>query len=76
MFLTNDDGDLLVDDGDGNLENYYVLYDSVLEGSAEDLYDGFTSGYVIESDYDTLIGILENEGLDDEAEEVREAMEY
>lgn len=76
VFLTNDDGDLLVDDGDGNLENYYVLYDSGLEGSAEDLYDGFTSGYVIESDYDTLIGILENEGLDDEAEEVREAMDY
>lgn len=76
VFLTNDDGDLLVDDGDGNLVNYYVLSYSGDEGFAEDLYDNFKRGYIDEEDYEELASILEYEGLDDEAEEVREAMEY
>lgn len=76
VFLTNDDGDYLVDDDDGNLVNYYVLSYSGDEGFAEDLYDNFKRGYIDEEDYEELASILEYEELDDEAEEVRKAVEY
>lgn len=45
------------------------------EGDAETLFSDFKNGNIDENDYDQLADILENEGMDEQAEEVRAEIE-
>ena len=76
VFLTNSDYQVAMLNNDGELESWYYLSYAGNEGFASDLYEQFKDGYIDEEDYEELASILEYEGLDDEAEEVRKAMEY
>ena len=76
VFLTNSDYQVAMLNDDKRIR---ILVLSVLwrgnEGFASDLYKEFKDGYIDEEDYEELYNILDNNELDDEAEEVMTAME-
>ena len=53
------------------MSNDYELCYSRISGRASDLYADYIYGNVVPSDFVKLIGILESNCMDDEAEEVR-----
>lgn len=75
VFLVNSDYQVLMLDDNGGLFEWYFLSYAGEEGSAEDLLFDFRSGNIERNDYEELADILEREGMDDEAAEVRAAIE-
>lgn len=75
VFLTNSDYQVAMLNDDNELESWYFLSYGGNEGFASDLYKEFKDGYIDEEDYEELYNILDNNELDDEAEEVMTAME-
>lgn len=75
VFLTNSDYQVAMLNDDNELESWYYLSYGGNEGFASDLYKEFKDGYIDEEDYEELYNILDNNELDDEAEEVMTAME-
>lgn len=65
---------LMLDDND-QLYQFYFLDYAGTEGSAEELYEKFEDGDIDPEDYEQLADILEDEGMEEEAEAVRDAME-
>lgn len=74
VFITNDDCQVLMADGEDLREWYWLSYAGE-EGFALDLYGDFRNGNIDENDYEQLADILESEGLDAEAADVRAKME-
>lgn len=70
VFLVNDDGQVLVLDGDELREWHFLSY-AGNEGFADGLFIEFRDGGINENDYEQLADILEAEGMKAEAEEVR-----
>ena len=65
---------LMLDDNDQLFQLYYLSYAGT-EGSAEDLWEKFEDSEIDPEDYEQLADILEDEGMEDEAEAVRKQME-
>lgn len=57
------------------LYQFYFLSYNGNEGSAIDLYEEFNDGDIDPEDYEQLAYILEDEDMDEEAEQVRKAIE-
>ena len=76
VFLVNSDFQVLTIDGNGRLYEMYSRGYAGKEGDAETLYFDFKNGNVDENDYEQLECILESEGMEEEAEEVRKAIEF
>lgn len=74
VFLTNSDYQVAMLNG-ADLEMFYTLSYHGTEGFASDLYDEFKSGNIEQEDLEELADILESEGMEDEAEEVRNSVE-
>lgn len=75
VFLTNSDYQVLMLDDNGNLYEWYFLSYAGNEGDAQTLYSCFQEDGIDENDYDQLAEILESEGMEEEAREVRLAIE-
>lgn len=65
---------LMLNDND-QLYQFYFLGYAGTEGSAQELFEKFEDGDIDPEDYEQLADILEDEGMEDEAEAVRDAME-
>lgn len=66
---------LMYDDNTDSLYQWYFLSYAGTEGSAEDLYNEFLDGAIDPEDLEQLADILEDEGMEKEAAEVRAKME-
>lgn len=75
VFLTNDNGDVCMDDSDGNLYSIYWLSYKGNEGSIEELIEQYDDGDVSENDYEELANLCENNGFEDKANEIRRRIE-
>lgn len=75
VFLVNDEYQVLMGDIVGGLYSFYFLSYHGNEGSAEDLYLDFQNGNIGSEDYEELAYILGQEGMEEEAENVRSKME-
>lgn len=75
VFLTNDNGDVCMDDSDGNLYSIYYLGYKGNEGSIEELIEQYDDGDVSENDYEELANLCENNGFEDKANEIRRRIE-
>ena len=73
VFLTNSDYEVAKLNGD-DLEMFYNLSYNGNEGFASDLYDEFCHGNICDEDLEELADILESEGKEDEAKEVRNSI--
>ncbi len=71
VFFTNSEYQVAMLNDDGELKSFYWLSYHGHEGFAEDLYEAFKDGDIEREDFEELAGILENEGMAEEAEEVR-----
>ena len=74
VFLTNSDCQVAMMNGD-KLEQFYFLSYHGHEGFADDLYSDFKNGNIGEEDFEQLAEILDDEGMTEEAEEVRSKIE-
>ena len=74
VFLTNSDGQVAMMNGD-SLESFYVLSYHGNEGFADELWIDYQNGNIGEEDWEQLVEILDYNGMMDEAEEIRNAME-
>lgn len=64
---------LMLDDNNQLFQLYYLSYAGT-EGGAEELWEKFEEGEIDPEDYEQLAEILEDEGMTDEAKEVKAAM--
>lgn len=74
VFLTNSDYQVAMLNGT-DLEMFYTLSYHGVEGFASDLFVEFCHGNIEQEDLEELADILESEGMEDEAEEVRNSIE-
>lgn len=74
VFLTNSEYEVAMLNGE-DLEVFYTLSYYGTEGFASDLYDEFKDGNIEQEDLEQLADILETEGMEEEAEEVRKKLE-
>lgn len=72
VFLTNDNGDVCMDDSEGNLYSIYWLSYHGNEGCIEDLIQQYDDGDVKSEDYEQLADLCERNGFEDKANEIRE----
>ena len=75
VFLTNNNGDVCMDDSDGNLYSIYYLSYKGNEGSIEELIEQYDDGDVSEDDYEELANLCEHNGFEDKANEIRRRIE-
>lgn len=75
VFLTNSDYQVAMLNGE-DLESFYTLPYSGIEGFIDDLYSNFKQEFITEADdLEYLADILDNNGEDEKAEEIRAYME-
>lgn len=72
VYLTNDNGDLCMDDSEGNLYSIYWLSNAGSEGSIEDLIQQYDDGDIDSEDYQQLADLCEHCGFEEKANEIRE----
>ena len=70
VFLTNSEYQVAMMHG-GKLEQFYTLAYHGDKGFADELYIDFKNGNIGTEDYEELAAILEQEGMEEEAEEVK-----
>lgn len=76
VWLEDEDANcLMYDEETQELYQFYSLSFSGNEGSAKELYEQFDDGFIDPEDYEQLAYILEDEDMDEEAEQVRKAIE-
>ena len=75
MFLTNENGDVAILDGEDNLVSFYFTPYNGIEGTLDDLLEDYLNDDSdwVEEDIDFLISILRNNDKDDIAERIKEA---
>jgi uncharacterized protein YqgQ len=74
VFLTNSEYQVAMMDGE-TLKQFYFLSYHGNEGFADELYIDFKNGNIDSEDYEQLADILEQEGMEAEAKEVRKYIE-
>lgn len=74
VFLTNSEYQVAMFEGE-ELKIWYWLDYHGNEGFIEDLYEQFKDGYVKQEDFEELADALQAEGMEEEAEEVRDKIE-
>lgn len=74
VFLTNSDYEVLVMGDNGDLVGFHFLGYYGYEGTAEELWQMFEDGGIEPEDWEELETVLEMEGMNSEAEEVRRAI--
>lgn len=74
VFLTNSEYQVAMMNGD-SLESFYFLSYHGNEGFADELWIEYQNGNIMEEDWKELVEILDYNGMMDEAEEIRNAME-
>lgn len=74
VFLTNSDYQVLIMGDDENLIGFHFLGYHGYEGTAEDLWQMFEDGDIEPEDWEELADVLEMEGMNSEAEEVKRAI--
>ena len=70
VFLTNSDYQVAMLNGD-NLESWYFLSYYGNEGFLDELLDEYNNGNIKEEDFEQLADILEQNGSNEKAEEIR-----
>lgn len=70
VFLTNSDYQVAMLNGD-NLESWYFLSYHGNEGFLDELLDEYNNGNIKEEDFEQLADILEQNGNNEKAEEIR-----
>ena len=75
VWLEDEDFNILMLNDNDQLQQFYFLGYAGTEGSAADLWEKFEDGEIDPEDYEQLADILEDEGMEKEAEAVRDAME-
>ncbi len=73
VFLTNSDYQAAMLNGD-NLESWYFLSYHGNEGFLDELLDEYNDGNIKEEDFEQLADILEQNGNNEKAEEIRERL--
>lgn len=74
VFLINSEYDILVLDDNGDLVGFHFLGYHGYEGTAEELWQMFEDGDIEPEDWEELANVLEMEGMNSDAEEVRRAI--
>lgn len=75
VWLEDEDYNCLMLDYKDQLYQFYFLGYAGTEGGAAELFELFEDGEIDPEDYDQLADILEDEGMEAEAEKVRAAIE-
>ena len=75
VFLTNNDYQVLILDNNDCLVGFHFLGYYGYEGTAEDLWQMFLDGDIESEDWEELADVLEMEGMNSEAKEVRRAID-
>ena len=75
VWLEDEDYNCLMLDDEGQLYQFYFLSYAGTEGGANQLFEMFENGEIDPEDLEQLADILEDEGMEDEAEKVRAAIE-
>ena len=74
VWLEDEDYQTFMVDDEGRLYQFYFLSYAGAEGSADDLWEQFEAGNIDENNLEELADILEAEGMDGRAEDVRVKM--
>ena len=75
VFLTNSEYEVLILDENNDLVGFHFLGYHGYEGTSEELWQMFLDGDIESEDWEHLADVLEMEGMNSEAKEVRRAID-